>query len=201
MGSASSVTVSKEDKSKTEKNILTKKEIEAKKTNAFKSMEKHLKTLLDINGHLNMFGCFDEVFIESAFNLRNTIFALHDASLETTNMFKQEHGNMFVKLGGVKIVCDVVVFCQKVIICNEENERIRGLFRPLVICIDILLNFTDSNHKHSRLLLEHEEFFSQVVSVLQRPTDSFLDSDLQVCNIVSKSRIYNLIGQNIRILN
>lgn len=40
MGSASSVTVSKEDKSKSEKNILTKKEIEAKKTNAFKSMEK-----------------------------------------------------------------------------------------------------------------------------------------------------------------
>lgn len=177
MGSASSVTVSKEDKSKSEKNILTKKEIEAKKTNAFKSMEKNLKTLLDINGHLNMFGCFDEVFIESAFNLTEIIFVLQDASLETINMFRQEHGNMFVKLGGVNIVCDVVVFCQKVINCNEENERIRGLFPPLVYCISILLDFTDCNHKHSRLLL--------IV---------FLDSGLQVCNIVSKSRIYILLG-------
>lgn len=109
-------------------------------------------------------------------------------------MFKQEYGDMFVKLGGVKIVCDVVVFCQKVITCNEENERIRRLFPPLLCCVNILLGFTDGNHKHSRLLLEHEEFFSQVVGVLQRPTNSFLDSDLQVCNIVSKSRIYILLG-------
>lgn len=100
-----------------------------------------------------MFGCFDEVFIESAFNLTEIIFVLQDASLETINMFRQEHGNMFVKLGGVNIVCDVVVFCQKVINCNEENERIRGLFPPLVYCISILLDFTDCNHKHSRLLL------------------------------------------------
>lgn len=194
MGSASSVTVSKEDTSKSGKNILTKKEIEAKKTNAFKSLEKNLKTLLDINGHLDIFGCFDEVFIQSALNLLQNVFVLQDASLETLNMFKQEYGDMFVKLGGVKIVCDVVVFCQKVITCNEENERIRCLFPPLLCCVNILLGFTDGNHKHSRLLLEHEEFFSQVVGVLQRPTNSFLDSDLQVCNIVSKSRIYILLG-------
>lgn len=104
MGSASSVTVSKEDTSKSEKNILTKKEIEAKKTNAFKSLEKNLKTLLDINGHLDIFGCFDEVFIQSALNLLQNLFVLQDASLETLNMFKQEYGDMFVKLGGLKIM-------------------------------------------------------------------------------------------------
>lgn len=197
-----SVTDSEETKSMSKKSIsLTKEEIEARKLNTFISLEKDLKTLSDINGHLDMFGCFDEVFNQSAFNLSKNIFVLEDASLETINMFRQEYGDLFVKLGGVKIVCDVVVYCQKSINGNEENECIKGLFSPTLLSINILLGFTDGNHKHSRLLVEHEEFFSQVLGVLQRSTDGYLDSDFQVCNNVSQSRIYILMELNIIFLN
>lgn len=88
MGFVLFVIVLKEDKFKIEKNILIKKEIEVKKINVFKFMEKYFKIFLDINGYLNMFGCFDEVFIEFVFNFCNIIFIFYDVSLEIINMFK-----------------------------------------------------------------------------------------------------------------
>lgn len=65
MGSASSVTVSKEDTSKSEKNILTKKEIEAKKTNAFKSLEKTSKLFWTLMG----IWIYLDVLMKFSFNL------------------------------------------------------------------------------------------------------------------------------------
>lgn len=63
MGFVLFVIVLKEDMFKLGKNILIKKEIEVKKINVFKFLEKNFKIFLDINGYLDIFGCFDEVFI------------------------------------------------------------------------------------------------------------------------------------------
>lgn len=161
--------------------LLTEEEIEEKKTKTLESLRENLKILSDINGHLIGSAFFDEEFIEASHNLNRNTFALEKASLKVYEQFDREFGDEFVELGGVKIVCDVVVYCQKELNDYEENELIEGLILPLASCIVILVNFTDANHKHSHLLVEHGEYLPQALDALRRKTSSHLDDSLPVC--------------------
>lgn len=173
--------------------LLTDEEIEEKKTKTLKSLRKVLNILSDVNGHIDGSGFLDEVFIEAASNLEQNTLALEKASLNVSEEFKREFGDMFVELGGVKIVCDVVVYCQKKVNDKEENKFIMGLIIPLIHCITVLINFTDANHKHSHLLVEHGEYLPQALDALRRKTSCHLDNSLPVCEkTVSKQCIYIL---------
>lgn len=173
--------------------LLTDEEIEEKKTKTLKSLRKVLNILSDVNGHIDGSGFLDEVFIEAASNLEQNTLALEKASLNVSEEFKREFGDMFVELGGVKIVCDVVVYCQKKVNDKEENKFIMGLIIPLIHCITVLINFTDANHKHSHLLVEHGEYLPQALDALRRKTSCHLDNSLPVCEKnVSKQCIYIL---------
>lgn len=173
--------------------LLTDEEIEEKKTKTLKSLRKVLNILSDVNSHIDGSGFLDEVFIEAASNLEQNTLALEKASLNVSEEFKREFGDMFVELGGVKIVCDVVVYCQKKVNDKEENKFIMGLIIPLMHCITVLINFTDANHKHSHLLVEHGEYLPQALVALRRKTSCHLDNSLPVCEKnVSKQCIYIL---------
>lgn len=158
--------------------LLTDEEIEEKKTKTLKSLRKVLNILSDVNGHIDGSGFLDEVFIEAASNLEQNTLALEKASLNVSEEFKREFGDMFVELGGVKIVCDVVVYCQKKVNDKEENKFIMGLIIPLIHCITVLINFTDANHKYSHLLVEHGEYLPQALDALRRKTSCHLDNSL-----------------------
>lgn len=158
--------------------LLTEEEIEEKKTKTLESLRENLKILSDINGHLIGSVFFDEEFKEASHNLHRNTFALEKASLKVSEQFSREFGDEFVELGGVKIVCDVVVYCQKKLNDYEENEFIKDLILTLANCITVLLNFTDANHKHSHLLVEHGEYLPQASDALRRKTSSHLDDSL-----------------------
>lgn len=177
--------------------LLTEEEIEEKKTKALKSLRKNLNILSDVNGHLDGSGFLDEEFIKASYNLGKNTSALEKASLKVSEKFQREFGDVFVELGGVKIVCDVAVYCQKKVNDNEENEIIKGLILPLVNCITVLLNFTDANHKHSRLLVEHGEYLPQSLDALQRKTSCHLDNGLTVCEKCVKNMCQHFIGDRL----
>lgn len=169
-----------EEVSETKKVPLTAEQIEEKKTQTFKALKKDLDILSDIDGHLNEKGTFDKDFKNATFNLQSHHFALKKASLDIDNQFKVELGDVFVELGGVKIVCDVVVYCQKKGYYNEENKLIQGVSMPLINCLIILLNFTDANARHCHLLVEHAEFLPQILEALQRLLLSHLEDSMRV---------------------
>lgn len=174
-----------EEVSETKKVPLTAEQIEEKKTQTFKALKKDLDILSDIDGHLNEKGTFDKDFKNATFNLQSHHFALKKASLDIDNQFKEELGDVFVELGGVKIVCDVVVYCQKKGYYNEENKLIQGVSMPLINCLIILLNFTDANARHCHLLVEHAEFLPQILEALQRLLLSHLEDSMRVCDPTS----------------
>lgn len=155
-----------------EETELTKEEIEAKKTNTFESVEKDLKILSEIHEHLDTFGYFDDVFIKSTTNLSQNIFAFEKASLKTSNQFKQEYGDLFVKLGGVKIVCDVVMYCHNRGYYDKNHALISEISNPLMHCMSNLLNFTDANPRHCHLLVEHGGYLPYVLGALKRQQPS-----------------------------
>lgn len=84
--------------------LLTEEEIEEKKTKALKSLRKNLNILSDVNGHLDGSGFLDEEFIKASYNLGKNTSALEKASLKVSEKFQREFGDVFVELGGVKIV-------------------------------------------------------------------------------------------------
>lgn len=169
--------------SKKKKAPMTAEEIEEKKTKTFKAVKKNLDILSDIDGHLNEKGTFDQDFKKATLNLQGLHFALKEASLDVSNQFKVELGDVFVELGGVKIVCDVVVYCQKKGFYNEENKLIQGVSMPLINCLITLMNFTDSNARHCHLLVEHGEFLPQILEALQSLTSSHLEDSMRVCDL------------------
>lgn len=171
-----------EEVSEKKKASMTAEEIEEKKTKTFKAVKKNLDILSDIDGHLNEKGTFDQDFKKATLNLQGHHFALKKASLDVYNQFKEELGDVFVELGGVKIVCDVVVYCQKKGYYNEENKLIQGVSMPMINCLITLLNFTDANARHCHLLVEHEEFLPQILKALQRLTSSHLEDNMRVCD-------------------
>lgn len=177
-----SLTDSEETRSLSEKSLsLTKEETEAKKTNTFKSLETNLKILFDINGHLDMFGFFDEVFIQATVDLSTNTIAFQKASLETLKKLKQEYGDLFVKLGGVKIVCDVVLYCHNRGYFNENNGLIPKVFMPLLYCMEVMLDFTDAHPRHSHLVVEHGGYLPCVVAALKTQKLSLCSQEMQVC--------------------
>lgn len=168
-----------ETESMSEKSILmTENEI---KEITFKSLEKNLYILSDINGHFNEEGFFDEDFVQAAFDLERHSSALDHASLEINHQFEKELGDVFVQFSGVKTACDVVVFCLNKGYYDEENDLIDGVSNPLNSCLVTLLNFTDANARHCHLLVEHGEFLPQILKALQRLTSSHLEDNMRVC--------------------
>lgn len=165
--------------SMSEKSILmTENEIKEMKTITFKSLEKNLYILSDINGHFNEEGFFDEDFVQAAFDLERHSSALDHASLEINHQFEKELGDVFVQFSGVKTACDVVVFCLNKGYYDEENDLIDGVSNPLNSCLVTLLNFTDANARHCHLLVEHGEFLPQILKALQRLTSSHLEDNM-----------------------
>lgn len=166
--------------------LLTENIIEEKKTDTYKSLEKDLYILSDINEHFDENRLFDEDFSKAASNLASHNFVLHNASLEVNNHFKKELKDLFVQFSGVKTVCDVVVFCLNKGYHYEENELIRGVSKPFISCLSSLHNFTDANARQCHLLVEHEEFLPKILEALQRLTSIHLEDSMRVCNRTCK---------------
>ena len=179
-----------EEKTKT---VLTEEDIEVLKTQAFKSVEKNLAILSDIEGHLRENGLFNQDFKRATFNLQNANFALKKASFEVNKKFKEELGDVIVELGGVKTVCDVVVFCQKKGYYSAEDKLIQGIWIPLINCTIVLINFTDGSPKYAPLLAEHGEFLSSVSEALQQMQTKHLENNIRVGNYVNNYTEYKEI--------
>ena len=179
-----------EEKTKT---VLTEEDIEVLKTQAFKSVENNLAILSDIEGHLRENGLFNQDFKRATFNLQNANFALKKASFEVNKNFKEELGDVIVELGGVKTVCDVVVFCQKKGYYSAEDKLIQGIWIPLINCTIVLINFTDGSPKYAPLLAEHGEFLSSVSEALQQMQTKHLENNIRVGNYVNNYTEYKEI--------
>lgn len=166
--------------SKEEHEAYTDQQIQAIKTKTLKSLETNLAILSDIEGHLTENGTFDGTLKKATFNLQKCHFALKKASLDIYNKFKTEQGSVIAELGGVKTICDVVVYCLRKGYYGETDKLIQSVWIPLVNSAIVLLNFTDSNPKFVHLLVEHTDFLPQVCETLQALRESHLEGNIRV---------------------
>ncbi|XP_061166315.1 uncharacterized protein LOC133175222 [Saccostrea echinata] len=157
---------------------LTEEEIQAIKTKTMKSIKTNLEILSDLEGHLNEKGTFNQAFKSATFQLQKCHFALSKTSLEINVAFKQEQGAVFVELGGVKTVCDVIVYCVRKGYYTEDSKLIQGIWIPLVNSAIVMINFTDINPNFAHLLVEHGEFLPQICEALQRLRESHLQDNM-----------------------
>lgn len=158
---------------------LMEKRIEKKKTMTFKSLEKAIYILSDINGHLDENGVFDDDLVKASFDLSRHDGVLKNESFEINRLFETELGDIFVQLGGVKTVCDLAVFCLKRGYYDEKNKLIEGIVNPFIKCLIKLQNFTDANPMHCHLLVDHGEFLPQILEALRGLTSSHLEDSMQ----------------------
>ncbi|XP_062588039.1 uncharacterized protein LOC134249708 [Saccostrea cucullata] len=157
---------------------LTEEEIQAIKTKTLKSIQTNLEILSDIEGHLNEKGTFNQAFKGATFQLQKCHFALNKTSLEINDAFKQEQGAVFVELGGVKTVCDVIVYCERRGYYMEDGKLIQGIWIPLINSAIVMINFTDINPNFAHLLVEHGDFLPQICEALQRLRESHLQDNM-----------------------
>ena len=170
--------------------VLTEEDIEVLKTQAFKSVEKNLAILSDIEGHLRENGLFNQDFHRAAFDLRNDYFALEKASFEVNKKFSEEFGDVIVELGGVKTICDVAVVCQKIDYYIAEDELFQDIW---IDCTLMLANFPDGSPKYAPLLAEHGEFLSSVSEALQQMQTKHLENNIRVGYYVNNYTEYKEI--------
>ena len=159
---------------------LTAERIEEIKQETYKKLRKALGVVSNMNAYIGEDGRFVQALKVAAFEIQKYNFALKNASLSEFKKSKKEMGLIWAENGGVESVIDVVLYCMKKGIYDEDSKLIPAIWNPLINLTIALLNFSDMNPELTHHMANHPHYLEAITDYLLAQREAFLAGELRV---------------------